>query len=383
MIAGIIAEYNIFHNGHSYMLQEVKKHADYVVAVMSGSFVQRGDAAIADKWSRARKALINGVDLVLELPVCYALNAAQSFAEGGVNTLSALGVTDMLAFGSESGDIELLWETARAMEKESGDVSEKVRSFLSEGMSYPSALAKAHGKGNLLSSPNNILAVEYIRALMRSGNSMRPFTVRREGANHDGTGTRGDYASASRIRKMLLEGEDASRFVPYSLSDIRGALGYDISRLDSAVIAKLRASSPEEISRVNEMSEGLHNRIVRAAMETDSFAALCEKSKSKRYTMSRIRRAVIASLIGFTKDIYSSAPEYVRVLGMNSSGAKILKMAKKRCFVPIITKAADFKEKSAMFDLDVRATDLHALCAPSASDRIGGKDFTTSPVIVK
>ena len=200
---------------------------------------------------------------------------------------------------------------------------------------------------------------------------MRPFTVRREGANHDGTGTRGDYASASRIRKMLLEGEDASRFVPCSLSDIRGALGYDISRLDSAVIAKLRASSPEEISRVNEMSEGLHNRIVRAAMETDSFAALCEKSKSKRYTMSRIRRAVIASLIGFTKDIYSSAPE------------KILKMAKKRCFVPIITKAADFKEKSAMFDLDVRATDLHALCAPSASDRIGGKDFTTSPVIVK
>ncbi len=381
MTAGIIAEYNIFHNGHKYMIDEVKRRCDHVVVVMSGSFVQRGDAAVTDKWTRARTALTYGADLVLELPVCYALNAARSFAEGGVNTLNALSVTDTLAFGSESGDIDALYKTALGLENEEPSVSETVRSYMSDGMSYPSALAKAHGDNAILSRPNNILAVEYIRALIRSGSKMSPFTIRRTGAEHDGSAASEKYASGARIREMISRGEDISRFIPYRTDEIDGALGYDISRLDCAA-ALLRTASPDALREINEVSEGLENRIIRAAAEYGSFAEICEGVKSKRYTMSRIRRVIIGALIGFTKDIYSPQPEYIRVLGMNKNGMDILREAKKKCPVPIIVKTADHRENSRMFRLDVRATDVFAITSPDPRKRIGGADFTTPPIII-
>lgn len=382
MVGGVIAEFNIFHNGHKYLVDAARKDADAVVAVMSGSFVQRGGAAAADKWSRAKAALICGVDLVLELPVCYALNAAPRFAEGGVNTLAALGVTDTLYFGSECGDTETLAHAADMLENESAETSGKIKAFMAEGISYPSAVSKAYGgkiHEELLNKPNNILALEYIRAVTRSGCRMNVKTVKRVGTEHDGAGVKDGFASASVIRDMLARGEDISGLIPYP-PDIISETPYLLSRLDSAFAAKLRSMSTREMREISEVSEGIENRILSSAMEESTFDATAEKVKSKRYTMSRIRRILIASLIGFTKDIYSPAPEYIRVLGMNKTGAALLKKAKKNCPVPIITKTADFKGDSKMLRLDLRATDMHALCAPV--NRRGGADFTRSPVII-
>ena len=382
MVSGIIAEFNIFHNGHKHLIDETRREADAVVAVMSGSFVQRGDAAITDKWSRAKAALMCGVDLVIELPVCYALNAAPRFAEGGVNTLAALGAADTLVFGSECGDTEILTRAAYLLENEDAETADKIKAYMSEGMSYPSAVSKAYGgkiPDGLLDKPNNILALEYIRAVMRSGCGMNVKTIKRVGAEHDGTDVNGGYASASVIREKLVCGEDISKLIPYA-PDIIGESPYLLSRLDSAFAAKLRSMSARKLQDISEVSEGIENRILTAAMEESTFDTIAEKVKSKRYTMSRIRRILIASLIGFTKDIYSPMPEYIRVLGMNKTGAALLKKAKKNCPVPIITKTADFKGGSKMLRLDLRAADIYALCAPVS--RRGGADFTHSPVII-
>ncbi len=382
MVSGVIAEFNIFHNGHKHLIDEARREADAVVAVMSGSFVQRGDAAVTDKWSRAKAALMCGVDLVIELPVCYALNAAPRFAEGGVNTLAALGAADTLVFGSECGDTETLKRAAYLLENEDAETADKIKAYMSEGVNYPSAVSKAYGgkiPDGLLDKPNNILALEYIRAVTRSGCGINVKTIKRVGAEHDGTDVNGSYASASVIREKLVCGEDISKLIPYP-TDIIGEAPYLLSRLDSAFAAKLRSMSARELQDISEVSEGIENRILTAAMEESTFDAIAEKVKSKRYTMSRIRRILIASLIGFTKDIYSPIPEYIRVLGMNKTGAALLKKAKKNCPVPIITKTADFKGDSKMLRLDLRSTDMHALCAPV--NRRGGADFTHSPVII-
>ena len=385
MIAGIIAEYNVFHNGHKYQIEEIKKRADAVVAVMSGNFVQRGEISITDKWSRAKAAIIGGVDLVIELPTCYALNAAPNFAAGGVNTLNLLGIIDTLAFGSECGDIEELSRAAHLLENESPETSQNIKKYVSDGLSYPAALSKSYSgliKSELLSEPNNILAIEYIRALIKSKSSIKPVTIKRRAVSHHDSSIVSGIASASKIRQMLLENADIDKLIPYSLSDINFTAPYLLSRIDSAIISKMRLSDPKYLRGINEMNEGLENRIISAAKKSDNFSDLTENAKSKRYTMSRIRRATLASLIDFQKYVYSPIPEYIRVLAMNKTGMDILKKAKKYCGAPIITKAADFKEGSRMFKLDIRATDISSLCAPFTHMRQSGKDFTTSPIIL-
>lgn len=382
MVTGIVAEYNIFHNGHKYQIDEIKKNSDAVIAVMSGCFVQRGDVAIIDKWSRAEMALKGGCDLVLELPVCCALNAAQNFAAGAVGMLNAAGIVDNICFGSESGDIDVLIKAAQLMENETEDVSDRIKTYMSEGMVYPAALSKAYDgviSVELLSEPNNILAIEYIRSLIRTNSKIKPVTLRRCGASHHGSETSSSCASASAIRGMIRRGEDISHLTPHG---IKRFMPYDISRLDSAIIANLRKSSPEELCDVNEMTEGLENRILQSAMKTNSFFALVDSIKSKRYTESKIRRVIISSLIGFKKDIFKPTPDYLRVLGMNETGMKLLRKIKSVSRVPIITKTADFKSDSPQFNLDLRATDIAALCAPDSAGCMGGADFTRSPVIL-
>lgn len=385
MVSGIIAEFNIFHNGHKYLIERAREQSDTVVAVMSGSFVQRGDAAIADKWSRARAALLNGVDLVLELPTCYSLNAAQNFAAGGVNTLAALGVVDMLVFGSENGNADKLINAARMLNSESPEASDLIKTNMAQGLRYPTALENAYsGKisGGILSQPNDILAVEYIRAIMRSCCNIKPVAVKRLHSGHHDTEITDSITSASNLRGMLLQGMDVAGLIPYNLKDIGYSNPYSLARLDSALIAKLRAMTPEALRTISEVCEGLEHRVLNAARDTDNFESLAEAVKSKRYTMSKIRRILISALLDFTKDIYSPSPDYIRVLGMNKKGTDILKQAKKNCAVPIITKAADYKEKSRQFELDLRATDIAALCSGDKSERVAGKDFTHSPVVL-
>ncbi len=382
MITGIISEYNIFHNGHKYMTDKIKEKSDAIVAVMSGSFVQRGDVAITDKWTRAKMALMSGVDLVLELPVCYALNAAPNFAMGGINTLNALGIVNNIAFGSECGNIDILLRAAYTLENETDIISKKIQEYMSDGMSYPSAQAKAYNGSvdtNLLNMPNNILAIEYIRALIKSNSTIMPVTVKRTEAEHDSDKISNGFASASKIRSMLMNNQDIQKLVPYITDDFTLR---SISQIDSAVTAKLRLCSAEELKNINEVSEGLENRILAVAKENYGFNSIAEAVKNKRYTMSKIRRIILAALIDFTEDIYSPEPEYIRVLGMNKTGMEILKGAKNICSVPIITKTADFKKKSKKFELDLRAEDIASICSHNQKKRMGNMDLKYSPIIM-
>lgn len=385
-ITGIIAEYNIFHNGHKYQVDEAKKQCDAVIAVMSGSFVQRGDVAVTDKWSRAKAALMCGVDLVIELPVCYVLNAAYNFAAGGVGILNALGVTDNICFGSESGSIDVLLKAAETLEHEQAEISQKIKKYISQGIGYPAAVTKAYCNiipEHILTEPNNILALEYIRALIRTNSKIKPVTVKRYKAGHHDTCVSSNITSASNLRNMINNKQNISALLPYDINKLECSIPYSLSRLDTALISKLRMCDVSFLRNISEVTEGLENRIIQAAFEADSFDELIEKIKNKRFTTSKIRRILLSALLNNTKDIFNTEPEYIRVLGMNQTGMTILKQAKEVCKIPIITKTADYTGSSCQFQLDVRATDIAMLCCPDKKKRAGRQDYKISPVIIK
>lgn len=377
-IASLIAEFNPFHNGHKYILEEIKRDFDAVIVIMSGSFVQRGDIAITDKHTRASAALRNGADLVIELPVIYALNTAQKFAYGAVEILNKTGVTDALVFGSESGNIDELIEAARLLENESADISAKIKKLNALGLSYPSARAEAYrGLINdcLLSKPNNILSVEYIRALMYTESRINPYTIKRTNDFHSKS-SEGNIISATAARQLITEEKDVSAFLPEPEFDI-----YSLRALDTAITYHLRTVTPEYLSEINDINEGLENRIIFAARENFGFEKICSAIKSKRYIMSRIRRTVLGSFLGLTKELCGSAPSYIRVLGMNEKGRGILKEMKNKSTLPVIIKTADFKPDK-IFDAEIRASEAAALCRKKGAFK-AGSEYTVSPVIIK
>ena len=382
-ITGIIAEYNPFHNGHKYQLEQAKLSCDAVVVVMSGNFVQRGDVAVFDKWTRTKYALLNGADLVIELPVCYALNSAERFAYGGVNLLNSLGIVDNICFGSECGDIELLKKSAYLLDNEPSEVSDKIKKLLDKGQNYPSAREKAfanHIPPAILSEPNNILALEYIRHLHRLSSPINPVTVKRHMVGHNCTCANKTFASATAIRSMLQNNSDISEYIPYTVD--KSFTTYDLSRLDTAMAAHLRLCTKDFLANINDVSEGLENRIISAAQNFSSIREIAENIKTKRYTMSRINRILLSALLGLDKNLCTKPPEYIRILGMNKLGRQILSLAKKRASLPIITKTAKFDLTNDMLKKDILATDIAALCADNPKMRISNKDFLTSPIIL-
>ncbi len=376
-IFGLIAEFNPFHNGHKYILSEIKKHSDATVVIMSGNAVQRGDIAITDKHTRTRAALLHGADLVLELPAIYALNTAQKFAYGAISTLNATGVVSHLAFGSESGKLDELKMAAHLLEDEPEEVSEHIRSLTASGLSYPAARSKAYEgliDADILSKPNNILAVEYLRALIYTGSSIKPFTIERTNDFHS-TEITGSVISATAARELINSGKDISAYVPESEFDV-----YSVSALDNVLTYLLRTISPVELAKINDVSEGLENRIISAAKAHSGFDAIAAAVKSKRYTMSRIRRILLSTVTGLTGELCSLPPSYIRVLGMNSTGREVLKMMKKTSSLPIITKTADFNS-DPIFEAEIRVTEAAALCK-TASPAPAGREYTQSPVIL-
>ena len=376
-VSAVITEYNPFHFGHKYQLSKMRELSDAVMVIMSGPFVQRGDAAVTDKWTRAKSALENGADLVVELPVIYALNSAREFADGAVSVLERTHAVDILCFGSECGDTELLAKSAHLLENEPPEVSAKIKRLIGSGASYPSARAEAF-KGyipaELLSKPNDILALEYIRSLMRRSSSITPHAIKRIGAGYHDTVIQ-PFASATGIRKKIFEGDDISELLPGSDFDV-----YDLSALDYAVIARLRCMSARELADINGVSEGMENRILNAALECSSISELAEAVKTKRYTMTRIRRVLLCALLNITKELAHSPAKYLRVLGMTAAGAEILRTIKQNSELTIITKTADYSEKDPVFAADIRAQDIFSLCG---KNKKGNADYTTSPVIVK
>ena len=380
-IGAIISEYNPFHNGHKYHIEQTRAAGiTHIAAVMSGSFTQRGDAAIYDKHVRARTALENGVDLVLELPARYSLMSAEGFARGAVEIISALGCVEALSFGSESGDIEALKEASRAIEFTVH--TEEFNKLIKHGRSYPAALQEAmleyytKDVAELIASPNNTLAVEYLGALDDIASTIEPMTISRLGADHD-SDDEDVFISASAIRKKILSGGDISAFAP-----VVDAPTADISRLERAILAKLRTLRTEDFERCYDSIGGLSDRLGKAVRGARSLSELYFLTKTKRYTLSSIRRAVMCAFLGIDKGFAAEKPAYLRILGMNSRGKEILSAAK--CSVPIDTslKALSKTSREAFHqaNLEARCTDIYSLAF--AEPRPCGVDFTAPPVIM-
>ncbi|MBR2283717.1 MAG: nucleotidyltransferase family protein [Ruminococcus sp.] len=393
-VSGIVCEYNPFHNGHLYHISETRRcGATHIAAVMSGSFVQRGDTAIMDKHRRARLAVKSGADLVIELPVQYCLSPAESFASGAVWLLGNLCAVDELSFGSECGDTALLSQTLDIIQRTADEKGDEIRRIMEKGYTYPKALSSVirgtdHRLADVMSTPNNTLAIEYMRALRAFRFPMDTFTVTRKDSAHDGqpdtadraadSRTGGRIASAAYIREKLLSDSDIiypEDFMPehcaravYDAAD--SGQTADIRRLERVILYKVRTSTPEEIARISDVGQGLENRIYAARMSS-SLSELLERVKTKRYTMARIRRILLSLLIGITREDMTHLPPYGRILAFNDRGAEILARAKGKARIPYGTSLAKLGQANPaarrFAELEERASDIYGLALGSTA----------------
>ncbi len=414
-VLGIIAEYNPFHNGHLYHLQASKAliGADCVVVVMSGNFTQRGEPAVVDKWARTEMALLCGVDLIIELPVPYAMSSAEYFALGAVKLLDSLGAIDSISFGSESGDLDSLSEIAAIITEEPPDYKAVLKESLSLGNSFPAARQKAlsaclkakHGKdtlSNSLKSPNNILAIEYLKALKRLNSTITPITISRVGNDYSSVELTGKISSASSIRNVLSNKpwQAAKELLISSMpSSSMTILEREIelgkgpifpSDFTFPLLSTLRSMSADEISALPYMEEGLENRIRIAAKNSGSYQALLDNICTKRYPITRIQRILFSLLTGLKKDMFEAfntvgGPAYIRILGFNDTGRRLLSAIKGKTGLPVVTKTADFKNSmlanvSEMLRLEANATDQYVLGCKNPSMRKSGSEFKRNSV---
>ena len=355
-ITGIVCEYNPFHNGHLYHLKKTRENgATHIVAVMSGNYVQRGDTAVMDKFERAKLAVKGGADLVIEIPTVYALSSAEFYAKGAIYILDSLGCVDEISFGSEAGSVSELEKAAEIADECSG--APELEEYLKSGMSYPNAINtmiySSYGKklsnriSDILASPNNVLAVEYLKALRRLNSSITPFTIQRKSAAHDSMTVLDGISSASYIRKCMNEKSDFSGLVPAYVSQAyinaySAGKTADISNLERIIIYKLRTSSPEELREIPDVGQGLEYRIL-AAADKNNLDEIFMSIKTKRYTMARIKR----------------------ILAVTERGRDILSKAKNTGKIPFATslsKLAQTSDDAERFaKLEGTASDIYAL----------------------
>lgn len=334
MTTGIICEFNPFHSGHKYLLDTVRAYSDGIICVMSGNFVQRGEFAVYDKFTRAESAIKNGADLVIELPCAYSLMSAGGFAKYGVELLEKTGAADCIAFGAECDDKEKLSNAAEKIRNSYNEIKAEMKS----GLSYPAARKKVIND-EILDCPNNILGIEYI---INTTLDFRP--VKRIGRGHDS--------------------DDAE----YSASAIREKLNNDdictMKNCEKAILSKLRTMSEKDFAEIEDVSEGLENRIVNAVRASSSLDEIYDRIKTKRYTHSRIRRIILKAYLGITKE-YSQEVPYIRILGFNRKGREILSEMKKTAKLPVISRYSDIRELNEagrkLYELECRCTDLYNL----------------------
>ncbi|MBQ5841104.1 MAG: nucleotidyltransferase family protein [Clostridia bacterium] len=389
-VAGIVAEYDPFHKGHEAHIAATRASggATHVVAVMSGSFTQRGEPAALSKFDRACMALSCGADLVLELPLPWAMASAERFAAGGVGVLTSLGCVEMLSFGSECGDVSLLERLAALPERE--DYRRLLKETMDTGVSYAVARQQAVemllGKEAAapLASPNNTLGMEYIRAARLQGADFDFYTLQRQGTlHHDGAPQEG-FASATLLREWLRQGdvERSTAYMPAAAGEIlheavaAGRGPADPSRLEGALLARLRSMTAADFAALPYVSEGLENRLWQAAQTASTVEEWLTMVKTRRYPMARLRRILWAALLGLPQESDFLQVPYIRVLGMNRRGREILSVA--RPTLPLLTRSSQVEAMDdaakAVFALECRATDLHALTLPTPPSC--GGDYT-------
>ena len=363
---GIICEYNPFHLGHKKQFDLIRREfgpETRIVCLMSGNFVQRGAPAIFDKSLRARAAIDSGADLVLELPVTYALSSAEGFAAGGVKILS--GICDTLCFGTENGTAETLMQTASALL--SPNFSENLRKELDKGLSFPAARAAALGDDPLLRNPNDILAVEYCKAILAQNAPMDIFPIIREGSYHADTPDP-ENPSATSLRRRIVEKEDWLTYVPESAHPaFVNAAVHSPAAGERAILARLRTMTDSEFEALPYGSEGLWRKLMHACRDSAALEEIIAKTKSKRYTRTRIDRMILCAYLGITADLMAAEPSYARVLAFGDGGKAILKSARESLLLP---HTGDRVENPYQL-LEQRCDDLYGLFAAGAPECAG------------
>jgi len=433
-VLGIVAEYNPFHNGHLYHLRESKAltGADYAVCVMSGNFVQRGGPAFIDKWSRTEIALKCGIDLVIELPVVYAMSSAEYFAYGGVKLLDSLGIVDYISFGSETGNLDVLRTIAGILNEEPEEYRQILKKALDTGISFPSAREKAiceyikKNRGeeicngisdngeincdsfeNAIRSPNNILAIEYLKALEKIGSPIKPVIIQRTGSTYNSTVLQGTISSAMSIRTHFRNNKSlkaiADTVPPECLEILRreveaGRGPVFAEDFSGILLSHLRLMNTDEISRLPYISEGLENRIKSASESAGTIDDLIDRISTRRYPGTRVARSLFHILTGLRKDRLQSfkeagGPQYIRILGFSSKGKHLLSQISKTAKLPLIVKTADYKSIAArsespslftsMFEHESASSDQYVLAFRNHSERCSGREFTHPVVIIQ
>lgn len=386
-ILGIISEYNPFHFGHLYHVQESQNivKPDYTVAIMSGNFVERGDTAIIDKWSRAEMALKNGIDLVIELPLLYSISSAENFAMGSIKILDSLKMNTILSFGSECGNIDILEDIASVLYNEPKEYLSILNHELSSGLSFPKAREHAllmylndiRKYANVLSESNNILGVEYLKAIHSLKSNISAITVKRKGEKYNSFSLDSKFASATAIRQAIVNNIDFKLCMPESSYELlkdkinKNEAVYGINIFEQAILYRLRCMTLEDIANLPDVNEGLENKIKKAANSCNNLTDLIGLIKSKRYTLTRINRILLYALLNITKkdieDSYKVIP-YIRVLGVNSKGKELIsKISKQNKKLNIVTSPKKFMESNKnkvltnMLEKDMFASNIYTL----------------------
>lgn len=370
-VIGIVCEFNPFHNGHKYLIDSVKTENDIVVAIMSGNFVQRGEPAIFPKETRVKAALLSGIDIVLELPFVYATASAEYFAFNAVKILSDFGC-DKIAFGTENADIESLNKAVDILLKE--DFDNEVKKYYNDGVSFPVARQMAFNKFNIncdISTPNNILAVEYIKAIRKLNSKIEPTTVNRKGAGYNDTNAVDEFASATYIRQLIYNNEAFENYVPNYLLDLYNAeiengRYVSIEKFDLAAFSILRSKLGDDLTDIANIGEGLDNRIKSAIKNNIQLSKLYDEIKTKRYTHTRIKRAVLSTILDVESSDLEISPPYCRVLGFNiKASGKMGELAKnsKKPFVAVYSDIVNLSSEDAnrVFELENKSTDFYNL----------------------
>ena len=406
---GIIAEYNPFHNGHYYHLQATKEitGAEYCVAVISGNFTQRGDTSIVNKWAKAYMAICGGADLVIELPTVYSISSAENFASGAVKILDNLKVVDAISFGAEANDLATLNNIANVLYEEPKAYTNILSHELKKGISYPAARENAlmmylndiKRYANTLSSPNNILAIEYLKALKIQKSKLEPIMIKRKKVYYNDNKIVDDFASATAIRKLLQDGEYANlrKVIPRSSYTIigqesrKGGMVLSLAKYEKEIIYALRKMTVEEIADLPDVSEGLQFAIKNAANEANNLKDLISNIKSKRYTQTRIQRILLYALLGIDKKLMENSRKvvpYVRVLGFTQKGKSLLsEISRRNPKLNIITSLKKYmnqnqnknKVLAEMLEKDIFATDVYTL--GYIGDSKANLDFTNNMII--
>lgn len=383
-VLGIVAEYSPFHKGHLYHLEESKKalNCKYCVAIISGNFMQRGIPSLVDKFTKTKMALSAGIDLVLELPTIYSISSSENFAYGAVGILNSLGIVDYLSFGSEAGDIAKLNDISNILSNEPDDYKQLLNTQIKKGLSYPKArenaialYTKNKELSQIISTPNNILGIEYLKALKKLNSTIIPYTLKRNLVQYHSTSSISNFASSSAIRKIINEDnfEDIKKYIPRSSYDLleesynNGQIINGLNCFEKEIIFSLRKMSLEEIKNIPDVNEGLEYSIKEAANQTNNLDYLIDKIKSKRYTLTRLQRILLYVLLGITKQDMEFSKNinnaYIRILGISSNGKNLLSKISNYATLPVITSVKKYLDtnENVLLNKDILATNVYTL----------------------